>query len=416
MRPTAILSLLMVLIAQSEQSVQRRRPWGRRSDECVNGKGHDYRGLVSTTTSGRVCANWNSVVDVYASRYYRKGLGRHNYCRNPDGRRAPWCWVRKGSQPVRQYCAIPQCHAPKPTPTTTTVTTTTTIPAIPVQRDTEFTCGERKEDGRHFKIVGGAYTSVSSHPWIASIFSRRTFLFGGSLIAPCWVLTAAHCFREITSEEKVARLRVFLGKSATNRSEPLQEQSFRVAQVILHEGYRETGRNFDNDIALLRIESNRGECAVRTETVRTVCLPPAYTMLPPGTFCTVAGYGRDHTVFYTKHLKEGQVRLREQDQCRREAPENSMTNNMLCAASPDWKTPPAPTGRPTPARVTLAGRWCVRSKVACSCLAWSASGSCVQRGASQASTRASPTTTGGSPNTQACPHTHWDPCTPPSRA
>lgn len=48
------------------------------------------------------------------------------------------------------------------------------------------------------KVVGGALSAVERHPWMAAVFSRssrgRTFTCGGSLISPCWVLTAAHCF------------------------------------------------------------------------------------------------------------------------------------------------------------------------------------------------------------------------------
>lgn len=57
-------------------------------------------------------------------------------------------------------------------------------------------CGQREE--RSMKVVGGALSAVERHPWMAAVFSRRsrgrTFTCGGSLISPCWVLTAAHCF------------------------------------------------------------------------------------------------------------------------------------------------------------------------------------------------------------------------------
>lgn len=60
----------------------------------------------------------------------------------------------------------------------------------------ERTCGERSVQRLH-KIVGGSFTPVESHPWVAALFHQRTgFLCGGSLIAPCWVLTAAHCFSD----------------------------------------------------------------------------------------------------------------------------------------------------------------------------------------------------------------------------
>lgn len=64
----------------------------------------------------------------------------------------------------------------------------------------ELTCGERSERRRH-KVVGGSFTAIESHPWVAAIYHQGRFLCGGSLISPCWVLTAAHCFID-RSEEK----------------------------------------------------------------------------------------------------------------------------------------------------------------------------------------------------------------------
>lgn len=57
----------------------------------------------------------------------------------------------------------------------------------------EFTCGERNLP-RMSKIIGGSRSSVESQPWMAAIFFGKGFVCGGTLIAPCWVLTAAHCF------------------------------------------------------------------------------------------------------------------------------------------------------------------------------------------------------------------------------
>ncbi|XP_041921537.1 urokinase-type plasminogen activator-like [Alosa sapidissima] len=352
-----LLPLLMVLVTHSAQAVQARWPWEGRSHrpvtpECVRGRGLSYRGTVSVSGQGLVCANWNRIVNVYSTAYYRKGLGPHNYCRNPGNNRAPYCWVQEGGRWVKQFCSLPRCFTPKPmtptttatptaTPTTTPTATPTTIATTPAtgERDTEFTCGERQEVGRHFKIVGGSYSTVTSHPWVASIFHKRSgFRCGGSLIAPCWVLSAAHCFGDIT-DSKVKLLSVHLGKNAINETNAGKEQSFSVTQLILHKGYEHTGRDFNHDIALLRIEGPGGKCAVRTETVRAVCLPPAHTRLPPGSSCTIAGYGRDHTNAFTRYLKEGQVLLRQQSVCVQTAPEpEKVTDNMLCAASPDWNT------------------------------------------------------------------------------
>uniref|UniRef100_A0A3Q3FEL0 trypsin n=1 Tax=Labrus bergylta TaxID=56723 RepID=A0A3Q3FEL0_9LABR len=54
-----------------------------------------------------------------------------------------------------------------------------------------------EENRRLNKIVGGSFSPIESQPWVAALFQQRSgFLCGGSLIAPCWVVTAAHCFSD----------------------------------------------------------------------------------------------------------------------------------------------------------------------------------------------------------------------------
>ncbi|XP_070545602.1 plasminogen-like [Ptychodera flava] len=66
--------------------------------ECfTSANGDDYRGTVSTTESGYICQPWTSQLP-YSHRYTPEiypnaGLGDHNYCRNPDGWSATWCYT-----------------------------------------------------------------------------------------------------------------------------------------------------------------------------------------------------------------------------------------------------------------------------------------------------------------------------------
>lgn len=63
----------------------------------VAGDGHDYRGTLSQTVSGRTCQAWTSQSphrhDRAPERFPGTGLGDHNYCRNPDREARPWCFT-----------------------------------------------------------------------------------------------------------------------------------------------------------------------------------------------------------------------------------------------------------------------------------------------------------------------------------
>ena len=57
----------------------------------------DYRGCQTTTRSGETCQKWSEQSphshDRNAKNFPDKGLGDHNYCRNPDGEPTIWCYT-----------------------------------------------------------------------------------------------------------------------------------------------------------------------------------------------------------------------------------------------------------------------------------------------------------------------------------
>ncbi|XP_038152251.1 plasminogen activator, urokinase a isoform X1 [Cyprinodon tularosa] len=286
--------------------------------ECLYGKGRSYRGTVSRSSNGRRCLSWSKARKSWLS------TENHNYCRNPNNNLKPWCYVRKGDRIVREFCDIPKCFKPTVNPTTT--------PTRPV--DTEWTCGERSAQ-RMNKIVGGSFIPIESHPWIAAIYQRK-FLCGGSLISPNWVLTAAHCFVD-GNKTRLQDLSVYLGKTEIKETDPEREQVFTVEKLIIHHKYNE--QNFNNDMALLKISNKKGQGAFKTDSVRTVCLPPFKTYLPPGFPCSIAGFGMERFGFssYSNRLKKANVNLLSSTDCKHDESYKALfTDNMICAASPDW--------------------------------------------------------------------------------
>ncbi|XP_011713042.2 urokinase-type plasminogen activator isoform X1 [Macaca nemestrina] len=304
-----------------------------KSKTCYEGNGHFYRGKASTDTMGRSCLAWNSATvlqqtyHAHRSDALQLGLGKHNYCRNPDNRRRPWCYVQVGLKQLVQECMVQNCADGKK-------------PSSPPE-ELQFQCGQRTLRPR-FKIVGGEFTTIENQPWFAAIYRRHrggsvTYVCGGSLISPCWVVSATHCFINYPKKEDYI---VYLGRSRLN-SNTQGEMKFEVENLILHEDYSADTLAHHNDIALLKIRSKEGRCAQPSRTIQTICLPSTYNDPPFGTSCEITGFGKENSTdyLYPEQLKMTVVKLVSHQKCQQPHYYGSeVTTKMLCAADPQWET------------------------------------------------------------------------------
>ncbi|XP_030835557.1 uncharacterized protein LOC578177 isoform X2 [Strongylocentrotus purpuratus] len=97
---------------------------GPATPNCYLGTGENYRGFSFTTTQGHQCTNWQAAamdnVGVTPVLFPDGDIGNHNFCRNPDSDRRPWCYYKdSGSSTVSgwMYCNISTCETSTAPPT-----------------------------------------------------------------------------------------------------------------------------------------------------------------------------------------------------------------------------------------------------------------------------------------------------------
>ncbi|XP_053311982.1 acrosin-like [Spea bombifrons] len=192
-------------------------------------------------------------------------------------------------------------------------------------------CGNRPlvQDFRGSRVVGGKDAEPGNWPWTVSIqeeIDKEYFhLCGGVVLNPLWVLTAAHCFKNLSNEYFSWRL-VFGANQLSQIGAKVQIRTIK--EKIQHEKYDPETES--NDIALLKLNKP----IIFDDYTQPACLPAKQAILSKMDDCYIAGWGvlEEGSTEASDILQEAPVNLIPVERCNRPTWYNGALGNYnLCA-------------------------------------------------------------------------------------
>lgn len=190
-------------------------------------------------------------------------------------------------------------------------------------------CGVKGRERQ--RIVNGQDAGECVWRWQASINTDRYGQFcGATLITSDWILTAAHCVKDVHSPCAVQSLRIGVGAYSRSLRELANDEHSverRVQGIYIHPLYQKNV-NHDYDFALIRLD----KAVPINRCIGVACLP---TDAHVGSNCTITGWGTLHSQGgQPEVLQQAPVEFVNRKSCEENytATKDTITASMMCAA------------------------------------------------------------------------------------
>ena len=167
-------------------------------------------------------------------------------------------------------------------------------------------------------VIGGQ--AAGPYPAMAALYVDDQFRCGATLIAPEFVLTAAHCVEEVPPSE----LKFAIGRQRL--SDASSGEVIAAGQITIHENHRQPAPE-SNDIAVVRL------ARASTRPPMAILPPGQQARWSAGRQATVIGWGAQLPVvgMGTDRLRETQVPMVSDSRCRASYGRQFDAQSMVCA-------------------------------------------------------------------------------------
>uniref|UniRef100_A0A667WLG4 Macrophage stimulating 1 n=1 Tax=Myripristis murdjan TaxID=586833 RepID=A0A667WLG4_9TELE len=336
------------------QGAEQKRHRSSYTTNCFRGRGEDYRGKVNETTSGIPCQRWDAQEPhehpFYPNTYECKGL-EENYCRNPDGSEAPWCFTSEPTMRTafclqikrcaddieaegtlinpkthpeanltENYCRNPDEDQHGPWCYTTDPKTEFDYCAIKQCEQPQFNeCGKRDDrpPPMMLRIVNGV---PGNSPWTVSLRDRSGNHFcGGSLINPKWVISTKQCFSSCYVDLPGYSARMGTLFRDPQEGEP-DVQTIPLTKIVCGPS--------ESQLVMLQLAYP----AQFNERVSPICLPPERYIVAEGTPCEIAGWGETKGTGDETVLNVAQIPVLSNKECNKYF-RGRVRENEMCTSS-----------------------------------------------------------------------------------
>lgn len=187
------------------------------------------------------------------------------------------------------------------------------------------TCGVRPPTARgSFRVIGGQESQRLSWPWQVALLTRWSEQYcGGTLVAPQWMMTAAHCVR------KKGRRRRFVIRVGEHNLEDIEGTEDDITPEVEYPHPDFDYVTITNDIALVRMREPLPPFA----HPGYACIPGENFSPDPDALCHILGWGKRKNThaFGADSLFEVQVPIVKHKRCQKvfQYPINNHT--QICA-------------------------------------------------------------------------------------